>query len=49
MSYFGMRKISLVKDSSGNARMALNDKPYFQKGFLDQGWRPDGLYTAPTD
>ncbi|MFN0123236.1 MAG: sulfatase-like hydrolase/transferase, partial [Blastocatellia bacterium] len=48
-SYFGMRKISLVKDQWGITRMALNNKPYFQLGPLDQGWWPDGLYTAPTD
>jgi arylsulfatase A-like enzyme len=48
-SYFGMRKISLVKDQWGIVRMALNNKPYFQIGPLDQGWWPDGLYTAPTD
>lgn len=48
-SYFGMRKTSLVKDQWGITRMALNNKPYFQLGPLDQGWWPDGLYTAPTD
>jgi arylsulfatase A-like enzyme len=48
-SYFGMRKISLLKDQWGITRMALNNKPYFQIGPLDQGWWPDGLYTAPTD
>jgi hypothetical protein len=48
-SYFGMRKSSLVKDQWGMTRMALNNKPYFQIGPLDQGWWPDGLYTAPTD
>ena len=30
-------------------RMFLNNKPVFQYGPLDQGWWPDGLYTAPTD
>ena len=29
--------------------MALNGEPLFQYGTLDQGWWPDGLYTAPTD
>lgn len=48
-SYFGMRKTSLVKDQRGITRIALNNKPYFQIGPLDQGWWPDGLYTAPTD
>ena len=48
-SYFGMRKISMKKDDFGIVRMQLNNKDYFQFGPLDQGWWPDGLYTAPTD
>ncbi len=48
-SYFGMRKISLGKDKDGITRMMLNNKFLFQFGPLDQGWWPDGLYTAPTD
>lgn len=48
-SYFAMRKISLVKDANGIQRLALNNKIGFQFGPLDQGWWPDGLYTAPTD
>jgi len=48
-SYFGMRKVGLTKDSKGFTRIALNGKPVFQLGPLDQGWWPDGLYTAPTD
>ena len=48
-SYFAMRKISLGKDDHGNLRLLLNNKPLFQFGPLDQGWWPDGLYTAPTD
>jgi hypothetical protein len=48
-SYFGMRKIALAKDEKGVLRLALNNKPLFQFGPLDQGWWPDGLYTAPTD
>lgn len=48
-SYFGMRKISLGKDERGFTRLMLNNKPYFQLGPLDQGFWPDGLYTAPTD
>jgi hypothetical protein len=48
-SYFGMRKISLGKDEDGITRLFLNNKPLFQYGPLDQGWWPDGLYTAPTD
>ena len=48
-SYFGMRKISLDKDDNGITRIFLNNKPLFHFGPLDQGWWPDGLYTAPTD
>jgi beta-galactosidase/beta-glucuronidase len=48
-SYFGMRKISTKRDENGIFRMQLNNKDYFQFGPLDQGWWPDGLYTAPTD
>lgn len=48
-SYFGMRKISVAKDSKGMDRIMLNNKPYFNLGTLDQGFWPDGLYTAPTD
>jgi hypothetical protein len=48
-SYFGMRKIALGKDQAGVTRLFLNGKPLFQLGPLDQGWWPDGLYTAPTD
>jgi beta-galactosidase/beta-glucuronidase len=48
-SYFGMRKTSLAPDDHGVLRLALNNKPLFQFGPLDQGWWPDGLYTAPTD
>ena len=48
-SYFGMRKISLGKDAKGFTRLMLNNQPYFQFGPLDQGFWPDGLYTAPTD
>ncbi len=48
-SYFGMRKISLGKDEKGILRLCLNNKPLFQYGPLDQGFWPDGIYTAPTD
>lgn len=48
-SYFAMRKISMAKDAQGIQRMMLNDQFLFQYGPLDQGWWPDGLYTAPTD
>ena len=48
-SYVGLRSIALVRDSSGYERLGLNGRPLFQFGLLDQGWWPDGLYTAPTD
>lgn len=48
-SYFAMRKIEVKKDESDMNRLFLNNKPLFQYGPLDQGWWPDGLYTAPTD
>ena len=48
-SYFAMRKVSMKPDKNGIQRMLLNDQFVFQYGPLDQGWWPDGLYTAPTD
>ena len=48
-SYTAMRKISVMRDERGIVRMQLNNKNYFHYGPLDQGWFPDGLYTAPTD
>ena len=48
-SYCGLRKIEMKKDASGVNRLWLNGKVLFQVGPLDQGWWPDGLYTAPTD
>jgi beta-galactosidase/beta-glucuronidase len=48
-SYFGMRKVEMRKDAAGFNRVFLNNKPLFLIGPLDQGWWPDGLYTAPTD
>jgi len=48
-SYTAMRKISTKRDENGIVRLQLNNKDYFQFGPLDQGWWPDGLYTAPTD
>lgn len=47
-SYFGMRSIS-VGTVNGVRRILLNGKFVFQLGALDQGFWPDGLYTAPTD
>ena len=48
-SYFGMRKISLKTDREGRARIALNNNILFNFGPLDQGYWPDGVYTAPSD
>ena len=48
-SYFGMRKVALKKDDMGVTRIALNDQFTFHLGTLDQGFWPDGIYTAPTD
>lgn len=48
-SYFGMRKIALQKDDQGFTRMALNGQFVFEIGTLDQGFWPEGIYTAPTD
>jgi len=48
-SYCAMRKISSKRDPNGIVRMQLNNKDYMQLGPLDQGWWPDGLYTAPCD
>lgn len=47
-SYCGMRKIE-VKKVDGTPRIFLNGEQIFQMGPLDQGWWPDGLYTAPSD
>lgn len=48
-SYFAMRSFGTKRDDSGIVRLTLNGMPIFQFGPLDQGWWPDGLYTAPTD
>ena len=47
--YAAMREISCERDADGHKRMCLNGEPLFQYGTLDQGWWPDGLYTAPSD
>ncbi len=49
VSYFAMRKISMERDSERILRFFLNGRPYFHNGILDQGYYPDGLYTAPSD
>jgi hypothetical protein len=48
-SYFGMRTVGLMPDAEGRQHIALNGEIVFQVGPLDQGWWPDGLYTAPSD
>ena len=48
-SYFAMRKYEIKKDKDGIPRIYLNNELYFQNGVLDQGYWPDGLYTAPSD
>lgn len=47
-SYFGMRSISVAKVGGVN-KIELNGKPTFLLSTLDQGFWPDGVYTAPTD
>ncbi|MBP5335155.1 MAG: beta-galactosidase [Bacteroidales bacterium] len=47
--YTSFRKSSVVKSARGFNVLGLNNKPLFQYGPLDQGWWPDGLYTAPCD
>ena len=47
-SYFGMRKFSVVTDRKGFRRLALNNKPYFHTGVLDQGYWSDGMLTPPS-
>ena len=48
-SYMAMREVGKMRDEYGHLRATLNGKPIFMYGPLDQGWWPDGLYTAPTD
>lgn len=48
-SYAAYRDVRMGKDADGFQRIFLNGNPLFQYGPLDQGWWPDGLYTAPTD
>ncbi|MDY0125321.1 MAG: glycoside hydrolase family 2 TIM barrel-domain containing protein [Anaerolineaceae bacterium] len=48
-SYFAMRKFGKSKDENGLWRFTLNNEPIFQYGPLDQGYFPEGLYTAPSE
>lgn len=43
-TYFGMRTVSIEDE-----KILLNGRPVFQRLVLDQGYYPDGIYTAPTD
>lgn len=48
-SYFALRSFTVKPDQNGIPRICLNGQPRFQNGVLDQGYWPDGLYTAPSD
>ena len=48
-SYFALRDVGVGRDALGHPCLTLNGKPYFHTGLLDQGYWPDGLYTAPSD
>lgn len=48
-SYFAMRTVGTGRDAAGHPCLLLNGEPYFHHGVLDQGYWPDGLYTAPSD
>jgi Concanavalin A-like lectin/glucanases superfamily/Glycosyl hydrolases family 2, sugar binding domain/Glycosyl hydrolases family 2 len=48
-SYFGMRQIGTAEGADGKLRITLNGRILFNMANLDQGFWPDGLYTAPTD
>lgn len=48
-SYAAMREFGKERSADGHLRMTLNGEPIFMYGPLDQGWWPDGLYTAPSD
>jgi thiol-disulfide isomerase/thioredoxin len=48
-SYFGLRKIEVKKDAAGVDRIFLNNQYTYNLGALDEGFWPEGLYTAPTD
>ena len=49
LTYFALRKCDVQTGADGYPRFFLNNRPYFQTGVLDQGYWPDGLYTAPSD
>ncbi|MGA2546188.1 MAG: sugar-binding domain-containing protein [Rectinemataceae bacterium] len=48
-SYAALRTVALETDATGRSRVFLNGEPYFNNAVLDQGYWPEGIYTAPTD
>ena len=48
-AYAPLREVSAYRKNGSTLLMGLNGEGLFQLGPLDQGWWPDGLYTAPTD
>lgn len=48
-SYFALRTFTVEPDETGIPRICMNGEVQFQNGVLDQGYWPDGLYTAPCD
>ncbi len=48
-SYAGLRSVRIGHDADGHTRLLLNGRPVLLPGALDQGYWPDGIYTAPTD
>jgi hypothetical protein len=48
-SYVGIREVSIGQSSQGHPVLLLNGQPMMLVGALDQGYWPDGIYTAPTD
>ena len=48
-SYFALRTLGVGKRADGHSALLLNGEPYFAAGLLDQGYWPDGGYTAPSD
>ena len=48
-SYAAMRSVSVGADAAGRPRILLNGEPLFHNAVLDQGYWPEGIYTAPTD
>ncbi len=48
-SYFALRTFTIANDADEIPRICINGQVQFQNGVLDQGYWPDGLYTAPSD